>query len=368
MRRREININEVVVFGGRYTAEKILSGPQNAAQNLFINYCKEHKGIFIQYFFDGREHSLWQKLFGYKINQTENGIILTLGIFRIIPCLRNFKPAVIHLTTFERYGILFFLYKVFFKVKIIYNSHGIILFENNYLKLAKGFTAFKDRVCENIYLKYSDVVIFPSEQAIEIAKRYYKIGADKIKVIPGGVESVFFNSGKKKGTNSILKAVMMYKNSLNRSGFELILNILSGKVENIEIYLITSEEIKLQKSIIEQINIISPMETIELAEFYKDKDIFLSLNEYDTFSISTAEAMAGGLIPVVTEETGISSMLTEDVNGYVFSYSKPDKLTEILTKLIKSDSNKLSKLSRNAILAAQNLNWQNIYSLYKNLY
>ena len=44
----------------------------------------------------------------------------------------------------------------------------------------------------------------------------------------------------------------------------------------------------------------------ELATFFNDKDIIISTSSYETFSLAVVEAMATGLVPVVTKETGMS--------------------------------------------------------------
>jgi glycosyltransferase involved in cell wall biosynthesis len=110
------------------------------------------------------------------------------------------------------------------------------------------------------------------------------------------------------------------------------------------------------------------MNSTELADLYKNKDIFLSLNAYDTFSISTAEAMASGLIPVITKQTGMSSFVFDDVNGYVVEYDNTDDLKLCIDKLLKKNSLDKEIIRNNTKAIYYKLNWQKVFEIYELLY
>jgi glycosyltransferase involved in cell wall biosynthesis len=109
------------------------------------------------------------------------------------------------------------------------------------------------------------------------------------------------------------------------------------------------------------------MSSTELAEFYRDKDIFLSLNKYDTFSISTIEAMGAGLVPVITDETGMSRYICYGENGFTVKYGDSDKLTKII-EYLNSDRILLSEISHNAAKIFDMLSWQQVFETYNNIY
>jgi glycosyltransferase involved in cell wall biosynthesis len=110
------------------------------------------------------------------------------------------------------------------------------------------------------------------------------------------------------------------------------------------------------------------MEQAELAEFYKDKDIFLSLNNYDTFSIATAEAMASGLIPVVTTETGISRYIINGENGFTLDFHFSHDLLNIIAEIINMPAGTLNNISNASYETMINLKWNNVYEMYKPIY
>lgn len=363
--KRENNIEAKIVFAGRYSEDEIISGPEFAAKKLFEEHCRKTHGCFIQYFFDGRKYSLLKKLFGRKDLQSDNGVIITTGIFRIFSELRKHKPDIIHLTGFERFAVIFFLYRVLFSVKIVYSSHGIIRHENEKIKKITGFTAFKDKLCEKIFLNYSDAIVFPSLAAKETALQYYSFRSEKINIIPNGVEEIFTKNIRAKGTNGYLKAVMMYKNTLNTSGRDTLLKLPGLNELPVKIFYISESEINAAN---EKFHNVKPMPHKKLAEFYADKDIFLSLNSYETFSISTAEAMASGLIPVVTANSGIAGFIKNGINGFVIEDMNSSKLFVILNDLSKMKETELNILRENAANAVKNLKWENIYGMYDEIY
>lgn len=366
MKRTKDKIN--ILFAGRYSEGEILSGPEVAAKSIFEEHCLDNSSVFIQYFFDGRKYSIFKKLFGRETADIKNSKVLTLGLFRIIPELLRRRPDVIHLITFERFEVIFFIYRLLFRVKIIYNSHGIIQHENSELKKLPFFYRFKDKFCERIYLKCSDKTIFPSEIAMDMVNKYYKLDERTCVILPNGVSEMFFKVKTNPQRTEKLKAVMHYKNELNYSGFELLQRAMSSIAISLDIYILTNIEITLPQTgkITFYINKMMPSEN--LSEFYADKDVFLSLNKYDTFSIAAGEAMASGLIPVVTTQTGISRYIQNGVNGFAFDHFDISGLTEILNTLDALEKQKKYKLSSAAVRTAEELKWSYVYKMYFELY
>jgi glycosyltransferase involved in cell wall biosynthesis len=110
------------------------------------------------------------------------------------------------------------------------------------------------------------------------------------------------------------------------------------------------------------------MNTDGLAEFYKDKDIFLSLNKYDTFSIAAAEAMASGLIPVVTKQTGISRYVEDGFNGFTVEYGYLAEFKDIITKILLLNQGDRENIRQNTIKISESLSWSSVYEMYCKLY
>lgn len=56
----------------------------------------------------------------------------------------------------------------------------------------------------------------------------------------------------------------------------------------------------------------------DMNEFWKKCDVFINVSEFEGSSISLLEAMASGVIPVVTEVSGTNEFIQNGKNGYVY--------------------------------------------------
>lgn len=357
MRERKIK----VAFVGRYGEAEVCSGAEKTARQILNEHNKKHEGIFIQYFFDGRKYGVLKKLFGKK----DEGIVFTCGLLRVYGMLRDFRPDIIHIVTFERFALICFLYKFFNGTKIIYTVHGVVVYEN-VIKSLSFFYRVKDKIAEKIFIGKSDRLISVSGQLINKLSEYYKIDDMKFAVVANPVEDIFCRAVHKEIFIRPLKAVIIYRNFFHHSGWEFFKLCFMSYKPDIEIHVISSEGFKGPENM--KISVSSVMSGPDLVEFYRDKDIFLSLNKYDTFSVSTAEAMACGLIPVVTEETGISRYIENGYNGYVVKYGDCQLLNEIIEKLINSDDSTLTGLSMKASEIYSDLSSDKVYNCYENIY
>lgn len=359
-----------MVFLGRYSESEILSGPEKTAKRIFFEHTRMNHSYFIQYFFDGNKYSVLKKLFSKeKAGNINNSEILTLGIFPLLLNLMKLKPEIIHIITFERFAVLAFFCKILFKTKIIYNAHGIITHENTELKKTPFLLRQKDRFCEKLFLKNSDVIIFYSEISIDIAEKYFKLNEAKAVILSNGIDDVFSTSTiRQKSAGETLRLVMHFRNELHAGTTEFLNKCLEKLTNGAEIFIVGSEKGSgLNPNTGVKINFVDEMTSRKLSEFYSDKDIFLSLNNYDTFSIAAVEAMSAGLVPIVTKETGMSRYIWDGENGFTVKYGDCGKLAEIMNNL-QNGKLILSELSLNASKIFEILSWSKIYESYKHFY
>ena len=348
-----------IVYLGRYNDSEILSGPEKTAKRIYAECANQHDPLFIQYFFDGKKYGLIKKLFGYE---SDNNII-TVGLVKLFFLLLKLKPEIIHIITFERFAYIAVLYSLFKRVKIIYNSHGIIKYEDSEIKHEKTFHRLKNRFVEKSLLKNSDVIIFNSGISKDLCGKFYAIDNKKCLIFPNGVDDNF-NLGQ---TGTRAGCVFFAGGNLHESSRMFLKKFLDFTRLKPDITVIGSKKycININKS---NVKIIDKMKGSGLAELYKDKDIFLCLNSYDTFSIATAEAMSAGLIPVITSETGISSYIKNGENGFIINYGDYSQLENILTLLNKMDRTEKDRIRYNTQQIYKELAWSKVYNMYDNIY
>lgn len=362
--------NEIsVAYIGRFNPDEILSGPEKTAKRIFAEHSKNHKSTFLQYYFDGRKYGLWKKLWGKETQQVDrNASIITTGLFRLYGILKELKPDIIHIITFERFAVAALLYAKMNSVKVIYNEHGVITHENLKLKNFKMSHRLKDKFCEKRFLTSADKLVFPSETALDTAESYFRVDETKAVILPNGIDEHFKLTGRKRISQGKLKAVFIYKNEFSRTGLELLSASLFELKTDLELYIISGEEMELKLGNNIKLNWVKFIPCQELAEFYWDKDIFLSLNSYDTFSISTAEAMASGLIPIITEQTGIERYICSGINGFVIDDGNPESLSTLIGGISEMSPEKRQSLSANAARIYELISWKEVYQMYLELY
>ncbi|MEJ2617322.1 MAG: glycosyltransferase family 4 protein [Ignavibacteriaceae bacterium] len=361
------------LFLGRYNPSENLRGPEKVAKRLFENISsKNPETVFIEYFFDGREYNYIKKIFGSEKIIAGKKIIFRLGLVRLFVFLLKEKPNIIHLVTFERFAFIGFIYKVFVKVKIVYTVHGIICYENNFLKEnLSPFYKIKDKYFERLVFKYSDKIIFLSDISLKFAEKYLSITKSKVEVIPNGVDKCFYEVKrmKDKNENSPLKIVFVGDYFRKEKGFDFLIDSLKDVQFPVKLYVISKYTNKYDSFSNKNLKIefIDKLEQKKYAEFLGDKDIIISSSYYDNFSISIVEGMAAGLVPVVTKETGMSELIEDGVNGFVFSYKDAKRLFEIINE-IYFNNNILLEVKQKSRQIYKNISWDLISGKYLKSY
>lgn len=77
------------------------------------------------------------------------------------------------------------------------------------------------------------------------------------------------------------------------------------------------EEIVCSNHWEEKVHFLGTLEHSEMPNFWKEKDICINLADYEGRSISIIEAMGNGVVPIVTDTSGVNEDIIDDVNGYI---------------------------------------------------
>ncbi|HEY5123403.1 MAG TPA: glycosyltransferase family 4 protein [Ignavibacteria bacterium] len=361
-----------VLFIGRYNDSEIFSGPEKVANRIFYQHTLKEHSYFLEYFFEGNLYLYFQKLFGKKIIKKVNkGLVVKLGIFRLILFLFKEKPEIIHIITFERFALVVFLYKIFFKVKIIFNVHGVVQYENKYFYPVSKFLAKRNVICEKKFINKSDALLIFSDESRKKLLEYYPVHHDKFFNIQNGIDMIFKDKFqvRKYKNDRLLKAVFTSSIEIKIKGFEklykclLVLKIplhifvISNRNENVEQY--NNRYIKFE--------VINTMVSEEYANFLSDIDLIFAPSIFDTFPINIIENMASGVIPLISKDNGVSRLITNEKNGFIIDFVNTDKFVSILQKL-SEDFEYRKKISENASGIYEILSWDKIYKQYENVY
>lgn len=195
-------------------------------------------------------------------------------------------------------------------ISIVSGSHEILY--DRYLKLpvrsdlyvgvsediARSFNA---RGARNVT---SMKVPFPCD---EIISREYSVDADEpIRIGYAGRLDGFQNSQKR--MDLILQMLKLLNTQQINFRFEIA---GEGPAEQEMRSFIASERID------EKVSFCGRLSKKEMMGFWKKQDIGVNLADYEGRSISIAEMMGGGAVPIVTDVSGVREDITDGINGYI---------------------------------------------------
>jgi glycosyltransferase involved in cell wall biosynthesis len=352
---------------GKYGEQEIVPGPERIARDLH----SELKGrnlniVFIEYFFsEYKNSSVINKIFGKQI--ISDNQIIRLGLLRFLILLFREQFDIIHIINHQSFLIFLFIIRPFIRSKIFTTFHGLVKQEIPLSKLwRKRFVV--DLWIEKLLVKKSELMIFPSNLLLNLFNNYYKISHKEYRIIPNGVNKIFYDRGNSFPlvVNSV-KIVFYngFNDSINR-GFEELLELLRNVNINIELFVIGNRTEPNPNSKINLI-FVNAMSQIELCEFLRDKHFIIKSQAIDTFSLFVAECMLLGLIPIISKNIGIKEVIKDKVNGFIYSGNSPQELAELFNDIFNGRYD-LQKNSLNAKKIFEQLNWNNIVTKYLSAY
>lgn len=361
-----------ILYTGEFKEQGPVEGPVKAASRIYRKICGWDADVrFTGYFRDGQKYSLLKKLFGREINGKLNGNEVELnGIFRLIITVGRFRPDILHIATFNRYTLPVILMKRIFGFKLVYSLHGFVsddeinINENTFLKL-------KNRLAEKTYIKMADRIITYSEWSSDKLVKKYDVRENKIELSYHGIDRLFIKSDKEKNKN-ILRIVTTGSSWRKDKGLQFVLDILQKVSSPFRLTIIgNTEGIVVPEKIKNKIFVTEPGDGNKLADIFRNSDILILGSKKETFSIITLEAMASGIVPFVTEISGMARFIKNEENGFFIDFRNPETNSQQID-ILAQDSNKLEKMSQASFKAVKNLTWESAaeqyFYVYKEIY
>lgn len=358
-----------IVFLGRYNTSEKLNGPEKFAKRLFQEISSRNSdSIFIQHFFKGSERTFIKRILG------KEGIVLEqriykYGILRLFMFLVKEQPDIIHIVTHERFIIPVFIYRVFLKSRIIITHHSIVKSElDNSMKRIKKYSRFKDLLFERLSYKCAHTHVFVSEMLYSKSEKYYSFNKKDVIIIPNGVDEIFHNNNRLSGHKEKLK-ILFYNGFGNifPRGLNSIINALN-KVNPKKLFeLIVLGDLDAAASPEFNLTSVNQLDSDELAKLMCETDISLKSNEFDSFSMMTLEAMAAGMIAIVSTNVGAKEYIRNGKNGFIYDKDNQYELVKLINEIL-CGSYDLDSISQNATYIKNTLNWNIVGNKYLELY
>jgi glycosyltransferase involved in cell wall biosynthesis len=357
-----------ILLLGEYNEGEVLTGPQKFLKRIAIELSFDHVVTVVAYFQDGAQYSLWEKLFGCaEIQRGERLQIWRLGIIPIVLRMLKGKYDVVHIASWGRFTVLSIALKPFMESTIVCTCHTILAFE--YRSFRKALPCRFKKIntwIEKLLLRHSDIVIFVSSMLAQAAVKegvFFK----KSTIIYHGVDSSFFCKREYHTDSRPLSLVFIGDVRRQEKGFYSLVDSMRLCNRNITLFVIsdTVAECNLSENI--EMHFVQKMDGMQLSKFLQTKDVYLSVSEYDSFSIAASEAMAAGTVPIVSTTTGISELITHGYNGYIYKQGDNIELAKLITQL-SQHRELLVELSAHAQKTMNTFSWRRVSLEYSRVY
>jgi 1,4-alpha-glucan branching enzyme len=150
-------------------------------------------------------------------------------------------------------------------------------------------------------------------------------------------------------------------------GFSFLTDALKKYSKEIDVTVVSGYEIEHNFPSNIHLSFVSPMDAGALAKLFQKHDIYLSASAYDSFSITAAEAMASGAVPIVTSTTGIAELISHGINGFIIEYGDSDSIVKVLSSL-STNRTLLFELSKNIRSTMEHYRWNKAAENYMRIY
>ena len=215
------------------------------------------------------------------------------------------------------------------------------------------FNSDKSVIASKIYLLIEKIMKPISDHVILVSKYDQKIGYQK-KILPPNNTLIYngskdlFNSKPKlkpksdnkitisfvarfsyqKDHETLFKALStLQKIDLNK----IIINLI-GEGKLMKYYMDKSYELGIKNSL----NFIG--ETSEVDKYLLDSDLFMLISNYEGLPVSIIEALSVGLPIIASDVGGVDELVDDGLNGFLVTKNDHLHLTEILSRIINSNS------------------------------
>lgn len=203
----------------------------------------------------------------------------------------------------------------------------------------------------------SDYILVPSEY-VKSSFIQRGVQSNKIKVIRLGADLNVFSHAKKSKLGRPLRLINFGSLTVQKGIQHLLSAISSFSSEEIKLTLVgsLSSEIKPLLKNRRDISQIDAVPQNQLSSILGEQDVFVMPSVHDGFGMVVPQAMAAGLIPIVTDSVGAAEIIQDRVTGFVIPSGSSRAITSTLRELIDNESLAHS-IQKNLLDIKTDLSW-----------
>jgi len=292
----------------------------------------------------------------------------------------HFAPAVFGIVKnydiVHVHGIGFFsdfliVTKLLHKKPVVVSTYGAVFHTKNIFLLKLIYF----HIIQRVVLRFADKVIAISKNDFSLFSR---IISKNLILVELGVrlDKFFAINSVKKDENKIISVGRISKNKMTNQLLD-IFSIISKKNNNIKFSIIGDDweglvqELERQKEKLGLKNKVvfsGKVSEKELMRHYANAGFFVSASRFESFGITTIEAMAAGCIPIVNDIESFRNFIEIGKDGYITDFSDTEKTAELILMALENNPKEIRK---SAVAKAHEFEWKNkinkIIKIYENI-
>lgn len=337
-----------ILLIGEYSWSYVVgSSTQKVQRNIFEQVKRNNSDVS---FFEINPHdSLFKKLFR-KISISEKGMI-NGGLFRFwFSGLTDFE--IVHLLSLRNYMLPFFPL-IFFKAKVLILIHDTLSIRN---LIPKNFNHF----VRLLFIKFSAGVFVFNKSDKELLSKYRK-NSQAIFVVRQGINYESLQKYKKEHSSL---STILFSGGLGKEykGLQFLRSALKKVKSDFKLVICGPNY-----SGVSDEDYFGSLKQIDYYAILANARIVVVPSIYESFSLTTLEALSFGIPVILTEQCGIADYLINGTGCFIEAYGNVDGLAKNIELLLTDDS-LWQKMSRDAQLAACEFDWSKIIPTYLNIY
>jgi glycosyltransferase involved in cell wall biosynthesis len=310
----------------------------------------KENNISVTSFFRSSKISRWKKLF------------YIFAIYRIYTLISRVKPQIINAHYASSYGLLGALQMRNNLYLNFWGSDVFIFPKKNFLNLLilKWIIKRSTKVFSSSAIMTKEISLYTTKSVetinFGIDTQIYKPKADKIIDASQTIKIAIIKSLEPiyRIDLAINALIWLQKNT----SLDLELHICGGGSLEQDLRFISNDSIFFKGKI----------EQNEVPEFLRTMDIFLNTTEFESFGVSTIEAMACG-VPVVAHNSGGSAeIIKHNVTGSLYTPNEVEQVANALLELINNPSNAKNMAEQAQLFVQQNYELSKISQKIKAFY
>jgi glycosyltransferase involved in cell wall biosynthesis len=219
-------------------------------------------------------------------------------------------------------------------------------------------------------------VIAVSQGTSRELQEHYRVPAERIRVVPNGVDHTVFrpavDEGMKRSLRSRLKLppdaliALFVGGDWERKGVRDAVDAIAGVADAHLVIVGRGDSVAMnghaaRAGAIGRVHVVPPTPTPQ--EYYAAADCFLFPSRYEAFSLVTLEAAASGLPIICHAINGTEELVTSGVNGWIVPFGA-ESLRERVTAL-RDDARLRRTMSAAAVESSRRYAWDRVATEYQ---